>query len=136
MATYQDELLGAPLSLNSGKDYILQFPETGVIDIYQETLVGGVDYVVSALGASNGGSLPDPAVVIFDGSGQLVSYQQGSFVLGGLDPFFTFRPPGLGIGQTGTFYVGVFDQTGSTGSYTLAVEGAGPPVFFGGLSFP
>lgn len=135
MATYQDEILGAQPSVNSGKDYITQFVETGIVDIYQETLVGGVDYLIGALGASNGGTMLDPAVLVFDSSFALIDYQlDGSMVgLGGADPLLIFQAPGLGVGQIDTFYIGVFDEALLGGQYTLSVEPAGPPVFFGSL---
>lgn len=134
MAVYEDEILGAPVSVNSGKDGVFQFIETGVVDVYQETLIGGVDYVIGAFGASNGNTLPDPAVLVFNSTGQLVRWQLdgGMAGFGGRDPLFIFQPPALGVGQTDTFYIGVFDQTMSGGSYTLSVEGAGPPISFGG----
>lgn len=132
MATYEDELLGAPASTSVGKDLVLQNPLVGTIDVYAETLVGGVDYVVGAFGASNGGTLPDPGVVIVNDSLEIVAVQLdgGLIGFGGKDPLFNFRAPGLGTGQTDTYYIGVFDETGSGGEYTLSVEPAGPPVFF------
>ena len=128
MATYQDELLGSPDPLG-GKDYVAQFSNLGVVDVYQETLVGGVDYVIGAFGASNGGTLPDPGVVVFNSLGTPIAIQEdgGMAGFGGLDPLFIFQPPGLSVGQTDTFFVGVFDETQSIGSYTLSVEQAGIP---------
>lgn len=133
MATYEDEILGAqPRNIDS-KDYITEFVETGIVDIYQETLVGGVDYAIGAFGASNGGTMLDPAVLVFDSSFTLIDIQLDGGMAGfnTLDPFFTFQAPGLGVGQTDTFYIGVFDEAMSGGQYTLAVEAAGPPIFFG-----
>jgi hypothetical protein len=56
MATYEDEILGAQPSVNSGKDFITQFADIGVVDFYQETLVGGKDFAIGAFGASTGGT--------------------------------------------------------------------------------
>lgn len=134
MATYQDEILGAQPGVNiNTKDAIVQFAETGVVDIYQESLVGGVDYVIGAFGASTGGTMLNPAVLIFDSSGRHIATQLdgGMTGFGGPDPLFTFKAPGLGVGQTETYFIGVFDEAQSGGQYTLSVEPAGPPVFFG-----
>ena len=132
MATYEGQSLGA-LDGNGGKDYVTQFGQLGTLDLYEETLVGGVDYVIGAFGAENGGSLLDPAIVIFDRFGQLVDYQLDGGLAGfnSRDPLMFFDAPGLGVGQTDTFYIGVFDQAGGGGEYTLSVEGAGPPISFG-----
>lgn len=133
MATYQDEILGAQPSVNSGKDFIIDFADTGIVDFYQETLVGGVDYAIGAFGASTGGTMLDPAILVYDSSGILIDVQLDGGMAGfnGLDPLFTFQPQGLGVGQTDTFYIGVFDEAMSGGQYTLSVEPAGPPIFFG-----
>jgi hypothetical protein len=98
------------------------------LDLFPVDLVGQVDYVASVLGASTaGGSLPDPVVGVFDGAGNLLAVNDDSFALG-LDPLLQFTAP-----TNGTYYVGVTDLTGGVGDYTLVVDQAGPPVFFGSL---
>ena len=132
MATYENQILGSSDG-SGGKDYVTQFGELGIIDLYEETLVGGVDYVIGAFGAENGGTLQDPAVLIFNSAGQLIDYQLDSGLAGfnSRDPLMFFNAPSLGIGQADTFYIGVIDEAGLGGSYALSVEAAGPPISFG-----
>jgi len=150
MSTYRSEFLGSTSSYN--KDYVLGPEYFGTtIDIYVENLVGGVTYGVFALGAANqGGTMLDPAVVIFDTAWNILTVKTDGppnnpepndpFWIWrgttgpGKDPMFYFMsqltPP-----QVGTYYIGVFDQTGAIGrSYTLSIEGAGQPIFFGGVA--
>jgi|GEM_PF-2690623 len=149
MPAYSNEILGSQFS--NGKDFVLGPEYLGTtVDLYQETLVGGVTYGVYALGAANrGGTMLDPGVVILDSSGTIIAIQTDGpanvpdlsdpFWLWrgttgrGQDPMFYFTPP-ISPPQVGTYYIGVFDQTGAIGaSYTLLIEGAGEPVFFSGL---
>jgi hypothetical protein len=106
-----DDLIGAP----------------GEVDWYTYPLVGQVDYVISALGASNGNTLQDPAVVVYDSAGNFIASGDDSWALG-KDPLLQFKAP-----SSGTYTIGVFDATNSVGSYSLVVDAAGPPVFFGSL---
>ena len=109
----------------SSADALIGTP--GEIDWYSHPLVGQVDYAISVLGASNGNTLLDPAVVVYDGAGNFVTSGDDSWALG-KDPLIQFQAP-----STGTYYIGVFDMTNSVGSYSLVVDAAGPPVFFGGF---
>ena len=174
MPAYSNEILGSQFS--NGKDFVLGPEYLGTtVDLYQETLVGGVTYGVYALGAANrGGTMLDPGVVILDSSGTIIAIQtdgpanvpdlsdpfwlwrgttgRGQDPRGGVgglttlsgfwrgttgrgqDPMFYFTPP-ISPPQVGTYYIGVFDQTGAIGaSYTLLIEGAGEPVFFSDLA--
>lgn len=68
----------------------------GDYDLYQFNLIGGVDYVVSALGVSTaGGTLRDPAIAIYDGNLNLIAQGDNSFALGA-DPLVQFS---AGCGQ-------------------------------------
>jgi hypothetical protein len=97
-------------------------------DWHAVELVGGVDYVASVLGASTaGGTLPNPELAVIDQFGNVYAYNDDSFALG-LDPMAQFSVP-----TTGTYFVGVGDISGSTGTYDLIVDAAGPPVFFGSM---
>lgn len=96
-------------------------------DFYQVELIGGVDYVATALGAANaGGTLQDPYLVLFDSVGNPLDLADDSFILGS-DPLLQFQAP-----SSGTYFVGISDKLGS-GSYTFVMDQAGPPVFFGGI---
>ena len=133
---YQDQLLG-DYNFNGGKDGVIPRDILGVtIDIYQEQMVGGVDYAITAMGANHQGGMQDPALVIFDANWNLVKVQFDDALFGsylGPDPFISsFRPPNLGVGQVGTFYVGVFDEAGLGGAYNLGVSASGQPRTFGG----
>ena len=117
MATYQDAFLGTP----------------NEVDVYDELLAGGVTYAIGVFGASNGGTLPDPAVAIFDSQNNLITYEYDSWLMGE-DVLLQWTAP-----STGTYRFAVFDEIGGTGSYTLSVEAAGPspfldPTDFGTLS--
>ena len=99
----------------------------GDYGLFEVELIGGIDYVASALGVSNaGGTLQDPLIGLFDSSGNLLTYQDDSFALGS-DPLLQFRAP-----TTDTYYFAVVDADGGTGSYTFSYDQAGAPVFFGG----
>jgi hypothetical protein len=99
-----------------------------VPDWYAVDPVGGVDYVASVLGATtSGGTLPDPELAVVDEFGNVYAYNDDSFALG-LDPMVQFSVP-----TSGTYFVGVSDVSGSTGTYDLIVDAAGPPVFFGSM---
>jgi hypothetical protein len=94
----------------------------GEIDnTYQVNLIGGVDYTAVVFGASTGGTLPNPAVAVFDGAGNQVAFSDDSLALG-LDPMAQFTAP-----TSGTYTVAVADLFGGTGDYTLVVEQAGEP---------
>ena len=89
-------------------------------------LIGGVEYVVAAIGATEGGgTMPNPALAVFDSAGHLLVAQDDSFL--SVDPMVTFRAP-----ATGTYQVAVGDIHGGFGSFDLHVQPAGPPVTFGG----
>jgi hypothetical protein len=99
------------------------------VDLISMTLAGGVDYAVTVFGLSTfGGSLPDPYLLIFDPNGQLLAYQDNSFIFGS-DPFLEFRAP-----VTGNYTFGITDVNGGIGDYTLVADAAGPPIFFGEFS--
>lgn len=103
------------------------------VDFYQVELIGGVDYVGSALGASNlGGTLQDPLLAVFDSQGTLLQFEDDSFALGE-DPLLQFRAPASGTYFVGVSDISVLEGTSSGGSYTFTFDQAGPPVFFGGL---
>lgn len=106
-----DEIIGTP----------------GEIDWYTYPLVGQVDYVITALGASNGNTLLDPAVAVYDSVGNFITFGDDSWVLGE-DPMLQFKAP-----YTDTYFIGVFDMANSTGSYSLVIDQAGVPIFFGGF---
>ena len=104
----------------------IDFASGDSADFYQVELIGGIDYVATALGAANaGGTLQDPYLVLFDSAGNTIDSADNSFALGS-DPLFQFQAP-----SSGTYFVGVSDNVGS-GSYTFVLDQAGPPVFFGG----
>ncbi len=108
MAIYPDQLLGTP----------------GGSLVYQEPLIGGVTYAVAAFGASNGGTLLDPAIAIYDSSFNLITYEFDDFLFGE-DPFIQYTPA-----FSDNYYIQVWDEIGATGFFTLVAEPAGPPVFF------
>jgi hypothetical protein len=133
---YQDQLLG-DYNFNEGKDGIIPRDIFGVtIDIYQEQMVGGVDYAITAMGADHQGGMSNPGLVIFDESWNIVRIQHDDSLLGsalGPDAFIaSFRPPSLGVGEPGTFYIGVFDEAGLGGDYHLGFSESGLPRSFGG----
>jgi hypothetical protein len=141
MPNYQDQLLGE-YDASGGKDYILPRDYLGVtIDLYEEQLVGGVDYAMIAMGTDTPGGMRDPALIIFDENLNIVKTQYDDNLFGLYsDPnplISSFRLPNLGVGQIGTFYVGVFDQAGLEGyssgnSYNLAISHSGIPRSFAG----
>ncbi|MGH2414879.1 MAG: PPC domain-containing protein [Microcystaceae cyanobacterium] len=95
---------------------------SGEIDWFPIDLIGGIDYVAAALGSSNsGGTLQNPALLLVDGSGNLLTYADDSFALGS-DPLLQFKAP-----SSGTYFLGVADFTGSVGSYTVSFDQAGVP---------
>lgn len=105
----------------------IDFASGDIADFYQVNLIGGVDYVATALGASNaGGTLQDPFIVLFDGAGNPLEIADNSLALGS-DPLLQFQAP-----ASGTYFLGVSDNVGS-GNYTLVFDQAGPSVFLGGL---
>lgn len=133
---YQDQLLG-DYNFNEGKDGVIPRDMFGVaIDIYQEQMVGGMDYAITAMGTNQYGGMRDPGLVIFDENWNIVKIQYDDTLFGyslGPDPFISsFHPPSLGVGQVGTFYIGVFDEAGLGGSYNLGVSASGQPRSFGG----
>jgi serralysin len=82
----------------------------GEIDLYQVQLTAG-QHTVSVHGASSGGgTLHDPAVIVYDQNGNVVSYQDDSS--GSLDPTLHFN-----ASSAGTYYIGVTDLYGGTGTY-------------------
>ncbi|PIG92706.1 DVUA0089 family protein [Gloeocapsopsis sp. IPPAS B-1203] len=92
------------------------------VDFFPVEFIGQVDYTISVLGASNaGGTLADPMVGIFDSAGNLLAYQDDSWALG-YDPMVQFTAP-----TSGTYYIGVADAIGSTGTYTLVYDQTLPP---------
>lgn len=99
-------------------------------------MVGGVDYTIGAMGANHQGGMRDPGLVIFDENWNIVTVQHDDALFGsslGPDPFiYSLRPPSLGVGQPGTFYIGVFDEAGVGGAYHLGVGASGQPRSFGG----
>jgi hypothetical protein len=128
---YQDQLLG-DYNFNEGKTDVIPRDIFGVtIDIYQEQMVGGVDYAIMAMGADYQGGMRDPALVIFDENWNIVGLQHDDSLLGsalGPDAFIaSFRPPSLGVGEPGTFYIGVFDEAGLGGAYNLGFSESGLP---------
>lgn len=147
MPAYNDALLGQMPSPLNGKDMLLNFSDVGIVDVYAEPLVAGVDYTIGAFGNETGSdnTMLDPAVLIWDPAGNLIAnVQNGSartpsfeeqrrdpfwLYRGSLpqsvDPLFSFTPT-----QTGNYFIGVYDQALRGGTYDLAVEQAGPPVFF------
>ena len=129
---YQDQLLG-DYNFNGGKDGVFHRDVFGVtIDIYEEQMIGGIDYAITAMGTDTYGGMVDPGLVIFDQNWNIVGLQYDN-PLFGEDPFISsFRPPNLGHGQPGTFYVGVFDEIGTGGTYHLGVGASGMPYSFGG----
>lgn len=133
---YQDQLLG-DYNFNEGKDEVISRDMFGVtIDIYQEQMMGGVDYAITAMGADHQGGMRDSGLIIFDQNGSIVSVERDHTMFGTYlspDPFIaSFRPPNLGVGQVGTFYIGVFDEADLGGAYTLGVSASGQPRSFGG----
>ena len=93
------------------------------VDVIARNLIGGVDYVATALGASNaGGTLADPFVAVFDAAWNLVDLSDDSFALGE-DPFLQFSAP-----STGTYFFAVGDSSGGTGSYTFTASQSGVPT--------
>jgi Ca2+-binding RTX toxin-like protein len=152
MATYQFEVLGSQAT--NGKDFINTFSGF-TIDLYQENLIPLVDYVITVLGASSqGGTMPNPAVIVFNSFGEVVAYQldgpiklpnfdeqlrdpfwnfRGGTFSNSPDPLLNFKPSNFSNpSPDGVYWVGVIDQSNAVGtSYTLSVEGAGVPVFFG-----
>lgn len=106
-----DEIIGTP----------------GEVDWYTYPLIGQVDYVITALGASNGNTLLDPAVFVFDSAGNFITSGDDSWVLGE-DPMLQFKAP-----YSDTYSIAVLDMANSTGSYTLIVDQAGVPIFLAGF---
>jgi hypothetical protein len=104
----------------------IDFASGDSADFYQVELIGGIDYVATALGASNaGGTLQDPYLVLYDSAGNPIASADNSLALGS-DPLLEFQAP-----TTDIYYVGVSDNVGS-GTYTFVLDQAGEPVFFGG----
>ena len=132
VSDYQDQLIGE-YNFSEGKDGVIPRDVFGVpIDIYTEQMTGGVDYVITAMGADTYGGMVDPGLVIFDANWNIVGLQYDN-PLFGEDAFISsFRPPNLGYGEQGTFYVGVFDEIGTGGTYHLGVSPSGLPYSFGG----
>ena len=129
---YQDQLIG-DYNFSGGKDGVIHRDIFGVtIDIYEEQMIGGVDYAITAMGTDTYSGMVDLGLVIFDQNWNIVGLQYDNPLLGE-DPFISsFRPPNLGVGQPGTFYVGVFDEVGTGGTYHLGVSASGVPYSFGG----
>ncbi len=99
----------------------------GDSDLFSFNLIGGIDYVATALGASNlAGTLRDPAIQVFDSNFNLIAQGNNSFALGS-DPLVQFKAPG-----NGTYHFQVFAADGGTGTYEFVADQAGVPVFFGG----
>lgn len=107
MATYPDRFLGIP----------------GGSHRFDEPLVGGVTYAIGVFGASSGGTLPDPAVNVFDAQGNFLISETDTWLMGE-DVLLQWTPP-----STGTYTFQVLDEIGGTGSYTFSVEIAGPSPF-------
>jgi serralysin len=83
----------------------------GEVEWYQAQLTAG-HHTVSVYGASSrGGTLHDPAVVVFDQNGNVVAQQDDSGA--SLDPTLQFN-----ASYTGTYYIAVTDFTGGTGTYS------------------
>lgn len=129
---YEDQLIG-DYNLSGGKDGVIPRDVYGVpIDIYVEQMTGGVDYAITAMGTDTYSGMVDPGLIIFDANWNVVGFQFDN-PLFGEDAFISsFRPPNLGYGQQGTFYVGVFDEVGTGGTYNLGVSAAGLPYSFAG----
>lgn len=108
MTIYQDQLLGTP----------------GQVYVYQEPIIGGVNYTFAAFGASNGGTLLDPAIAITDSSNNLIAYEYDDFLFG-QDPFIQFTPAFSDV-----YNIYVWDEANTTGTFTLVAEPSGPPIFF------
>ena len=84
----------------------------GEIDVYPVELTAGTTFTLGVSGASTGGgTLLDPTLLFMDANGALLGYQDDSQVTF-LDPYADFVAP-----YTGTFYIGVTDLSGGTGSY-------------------
>ncbi len=82
----------------------------GEVELHQVQLTAG-RHTVSVDGASSrGGTLPDPAVLVFDQNGNVVGQLDDSS--GSLDPTLQFN-----ASYTGTYYIGVTDLFGGTGTY-------------------
>ena len=101
---------------SSGSFYFDTTPDSridarGEIDLYQVQLTAG-HHTVSVYGASSGGgTLHDPAVIVFDQNGNVVGYQDDTSS-GRLDPTLQFS-----ASSAGTYYIGVTDLYGGTGTY-------------------
>lgn len=91
----------------------------GDYDTYNSTFISGLTYSVAAKGAYSGnGSLADPNISVFDGSGNRLLYNDDITQGVNRDAQITFK-----AGQTGGLTLGV-GETGNnaTGSYTLTVS--------------
>ncbi|MBI1494709.1 pre-peptidase C-terminal domain-containing protein, partial [Halocynthiibacter styelae] len=90
----------------------------GEQDVFEITLEAGQGYLISALGSSTGGgTLSDTDLHIYDSSGNLITYNDGTSS-NGFDASAVFT-----ASATGTYYIMVDSYYSTrTGSYQLQVE--------------
>ena len=61
----------------------IDFASGDSADFYQVDLIGGVDYLVTALGTANaGGTLQDPYIEIYDSENNLITFENNDLVFG------------------------------------------------------
>jgi hypothetical protein len=116
----------------------------GDYDVYQVELIGGNDYLTTAIGGNGeGGTLPDPYIQIYDSESGELLYQLDDSTISGVDstlvsmidlpdsglgitsydPSFTFQAP-----YSGSYDVVVGGVGESSGSYTFDLDNAGVPI--------
>jgi hypothetical protein len=94
---------------------------SGDYDFLVAELPGLVDHRVTVFGESNGRSLPDPRVFIFDENFNYIGTQDDSQF--GLDVFYKFQTT-----YNGLYYFAVGDATNGTGTYEFSLNFEGLPT--------
>ncbi|SEL14474.1 Hemolysin-type calcium-binding repeat-containing protein [Roseivivax marinus] len=91
------------------------------VDWFATTLEAGVEYSIRQRGTfSDGGSLRDPFVFVFNAAGEEIASRDDTF---DLEPQLYFTPE-----TTGTYYIGAGGFGGDVGTYTLSLEITPPDI--------
>jgi len=121
---YLDDYAGSvqTLGVMDAQDGIIRgyVGDIGDQDWIRTELIAGTKYEFNLKGvSSDGGSLVDPLLKLYDDQGRLISQGLGvGDVVAGLDDSIVFRPT-----ETGTYYLGISDVAEvSKGSWTLTQE--------------
>ena len=113
---------GTPYTISAGDTFSGTIGSGDTMDLVRINLVAGQSYTFELNGfAGGGGTLSDPYLILYNGSGTYVTHNDDGGP--GLDSLFTFTAT-----TSGTYYLGIDAYSSTqTGTSTLTTTGSGTP---------